>query len=99
MERHTVYCGTDTALELRAANLDDYRGYLDDALIVAGIDGATITESLGYWQGQREPTFRVEIIGENLRERVQIFANAYRQRATQFEVWIVSAPVSREVVE
>lgn len=60
--------GTRTELDLdkfNALNLADYESSVAQILDNQGIDGFTIYRVNGYWMGQAEPSFKIEIATDN----------------------------------
>lgn len=113
MIKYTIYIGQETSkrqYENRAGELvnetfeDAYVDkHLDHCLAQVGQTGATITRGYGYWNGKRERTTIVEIIGTNsdkymVRDRVFTIAKMMKEYLMQDAVMVTSEEVSVETV-
>jgi len=58
-------------------------------------DGFTLLKGCGYWQGTREDSVSIVILGSDSdRDKVLTLARQIREQYRQAEVWITSEPVT-----
>lgn len=86
--RARIYLGTSPLITTREAPA--HRNTVIAALDAANVEGAPIYESEGIWEGEREPSFTVELIGERLdvTARAGQVADYYREHAGQDAVLV-----------
>lgn len=50
--------------KINQARFDNMPYMLSDTFKRVGIDGFTIYEVIGFWQGEREPSYKIEVLTE-----------------------------------
>ena len=64
-------------------------------------DALTVTDTLGVWEGNEEPSIRVEVLGEDSpegRERAREIARSIRDDLNQDAVALTFEPVTFELI-
>jgi hypothetical protein len=57
--------GQTTLKEINNNRIDDYADLVSGMLAKYGVDGFTIYPVVGYWQGEQERSFKIEIANSN----------------------------------
>lgn len=64
LERKNVNNNLTSLDEINKAHLSDYAEFVSGVLKGYGFDGFTIYQTSGYWQGNSEPSFKIELAAE-----------------------------------
>ena len=61
-------------------------------------DSYSIFEGTGYWKGEQEPTFKIEIIGNMRNTEIDLIASSLKGALNQEAVLVVESDVSMYIV-
>ena len=75
-------------VKFNKSNLKDYKQQVAEILANWGIDGFTIYQVDGYWMGQGEASFKIEIAIDSDSERVYTVARELRRMYNQDAVML-----------
>jgi hypothetical protein len=89
-----IYLGRNIPDTTRTVSEDDFREFLSSQTV---FESFTITQANGYWKGEYESVFIVEILVTTL-DKVEDFAQLYAERFLQEDILIKEILVNAKLL-